>query len=145
MSDGSDTTTSSAGRRPPSHRGLADTAPFWDALRSGRLLLQYCTVAQRFQHHPRPVSIYTGRDTLVWREVGGAGVIYALTWLNGARPAGASGHGSSCIATVELNEGVRLVARLSFIEGMMPAIGMPVRFDGEPTVTDPPLPAFRLT
>ncbi len=78
--------TADAWQRPsPEPTGFS--RPFWEATRERRLLLQYCTVAQKFQHYPRPVSIYTGRKTIEWRAVAGAGQVYAFTVTHRAPPA----------------------------------------------------------
>lgn len=104
-------------------RGFIDTAPFWQALGEGRLALQCCDETNAFQHYPRPVSVRTGRRKLSWREVSGRGKVYSFTVLRtpvGARAA------PICVAIVELEEGVRMLAN---IEGVAPealAIGQPV-------------------
>ncbi len=35
--------------------------PFWEATRQKKLVIQYCKTAKKYQHFPRPVSIFTGR------------------------------------------------------------------------------------
>jgi uncharacterized OB-fold protein len=75
------------------------------------LLLQYCTVAQKFQHYPRPVSIYTGRKTIEWRAVAGAGQVYAFTVTHRAPPA-FRGREPYIVATIELDEKVRLMSNV---------------------------------
>jgi uncharacterized protein len=87
------------------------TRPFWEATRERRLLLQYCTVARKFQHYPRPVSIYTGRKTIEWRAVAGTGLIYAFTATHRAPPA-FRGREPYIVATIELDEGVRLMSNV---------------------------------
>src|SRR3954464_14976604 len=48
--------------------------PYWEATRQKKLVIQYCKTAKKFQHFPRPVSIYTGRRRdIEWREVSGKG------------------------------------------------------------------------
>ncbi len=84
---------------------------FWEATRERRLVLQYCTVARKFQHYPRPVSIYTGRHTTEWREVSGKGSIYAFTETLRAPPA-FRGREPYLIASIELDEGARIMSNL---------------------------------
>ena len=67
-----------AGIRPaPMPSGM--TREFWEGAKQGKLMLQYCKDAKKFQFYPRPVSIYTGSRNLEWREVSGKGRIYACT------------------------------------------------------------------
>ena len=44
--------------------------PYWEGTKQKKLLIQYCKVAKKYQHFPRPVSIFTGRRRdIEWREV----------------------------------------------------------------------------
>jgi uncharacterized OB-fold protein len=46
--------------------------PFWEATKQKKLVIQYCKTAKKYQHFPRPVSIFTGRRRdIEWREVSG--------------------------------------------------------------------------
>lgn len=85
---------------PPS--GYIQTSPYWDGLRERRLVLQICLDTGRFQHYPRPTSIFTGARNLGWREVSGRGRLAAWTQVDATGPFQQ--------ALVELDEGVRLVA-----------------------------------
>lgn len=95
----------------PAAQKSSFNAPFWEATRERRLILQYCTVAQKFQHYPRPVSIYTGRKTIEWRAVTGDGFVYACTVTHRGPPA-FRGREPYVIATIELDEGVRLMSNV---------------------------------
>src|ERR1700734_4531364 len=54
--------------------------PFWEATRQKKLLIQYCKSAGKYQHFPRPVSIFTGRRRdIEWREVSGKGTVFSYT------------------------------------------------------------------
>lgn len=120
------------------------TQAFWDAAREHRLVLQYCTVAKKFQHYPRPVSIYTGRSTVEWREVAGTGFIYAFTVTLRAPPA-FRGREPYIVATIELDEGVRMMSNL--VEPRDPArayIGARVRLGWRPAQGGFNLPVFEL-
>jgi uncharacterized OB-fold protein len=87
-----------------------DTAPFWEGAARRRLVLQICRDTGRFQHLPRPVSVYTGSRNLGWREVSGSGIIRSCTTLKiGQIPKPA--------VLVDLDAGVRM---LSWIERAEP-------------------------
>ena len=52
--------------------------PYWEATREKKLVIQRCRVTGKYQHYPRPVSIYTGRRRdIEWHEVSGKGEIFS--------------------------------------------------------------------
>jgi hypothetical protein len=106
----------------PAAQKSSFTAPFWEAARKRRLVMQYCTVARKFQHYPRPVSIYTGRKTIEWRAVEGGGFIYACTVTRRGPPA-FRGREPYIIATIELDEGVRLMSNV-VVDGSHPEVSI---------------------
>ena len=113
-------------RRVPSPNTFVDSQPFWDAAQRGELVLQYCLDTGRFQHYPRPVSIYTGSRNLEWRPVSGRGTVYSYTVTRVPAP-GFQDRVPYVIATVELDEGVRMVANLNNVSPDEVTIGMPVK------------------
>lgn len=130
--------------RPLPQRGVyVDTRPFWDGIDEGKLVLQYCTETDRFQHYPRPVSLYTGRRTLGWKEVSGEGVIYAHTAIRIPGP-GLEGRLPLCVATVELDEGVRIIANVLDCQPEDLRVGRRVRLAWDHISNDQPYPAFVL-
>lgn len=100
-----------SGRPVPKPNAYVDTTPFWNGVKEKKLLLQYCPEAKRFQHLPRPVSVYTGKKNVEWREVSGDGTIYSCTVIRIPGP-GMEGRLPLCVATVELDEGVRFIANV---------------------------------
>jgi uncharacterized protein len=100
-----------ASRPIPQPNSYVYTEPFWAAARERKLFLQFCTDTNRFQHYPRPVSIYSGGRNLEWREVSGKGRIYACTVLRVGRPEVAARLPLQ-IATIELDEGVRIIGNI---------------------------------
>lgn len=119
------------------------TKPFWDGARAGKLMLQLCKDTQRFQHYPRPVSIYTGSRNLEWREVSGNGRIYACTIVRVPGP-GLEGRVPLSVATIELDEGVRIIANIVGSNPDEVAIGKRVVLAWDRLDGDAPYPAFRL-
>jgi uncharacterized OB-fold protein len=105
-------------------RRFGFSMPYWDASRDKRLVLQYCKVANKFQHYPRPVSIYTGRRRdLEWREVSGKGEIFTFTiavrGLTVFR-----GHEPYAVGIVRLDEGVNVMANVIHCRADELRIGM---------------------
>jgi uncharacterized OB-fold protein len=98
-------------RKLPPENLYTDTAAFWQGTREGKLMLQFCTASGRFQHFPRPISLYTGTRQLEWRAVSGKGKVYAITALR-TPGLGADGRLPCVLALVELDEGVRILANV---------------------------------
>jgi len=113
-------------RPVPKPNTFVASEPFWEAAQRGQLLMQYCVESEKFQHYPRPVSIYTGSRNLEWRPVSGRGTVYSYT-VTRIPAAGFEGKVPYVIATVELEERVRIVVNLLNIAPDKVKIGMPVK------------------
>ncbi len=111
-----------------------ETNPFWDAAKEHRLLIQYDPEVGRYQWMPRPVSIFTGKRTLEWREVSGRGKLYSWTLSHVEWP-GHAGRAPYMCALVELEEGVRMLANLYNHQGVELRDGLPVKLTWE-TLSD---------
>lgn len=130
-------------RPVPKPNTYLPTQPFWDAAKQGKLVLQRCTETGKFQHPPRPVSVYTGRRTLEWHEVSGNGTIYGHTVVRIASP-DLEGRIPLCCATVELDEGVRIIGNVLGCAPEDLQIGRRVRLAWDKLNDDVNYPAFRL-
>ncbi|TMC14460.1 MAG: Zn-ribbon domain-containing OB-fold protein [Chloroflexi bacterium] len=116
-----------------------DTAPFWEAAREGRLRIQRCLGCGRNVFYPRPVCPHCLSSELGWIDCSGRGSVYSYTVV----------HRTSeefrdqvpfTVALVELEEGVRLLARLDVGE---PRVGMPVEVAFERVSDELSLPHFK--
>jgi uncharacterized OB-fold protein len=102
------------------------TRPYWEATRERKLLIQYCRATGKYQHHPRPTSIFTGRKRDVeWREVSGHGEIFSWTVVRRG-PAAFRGHEPYVVASVTLDVNVNVIANLVRCPLQEVAIGMKV-------------------
>jgi uncharacterized OB-fold protein len=114
--------------RPPPVPGVIPSnfsQPFWDATREKRLLLQYCPRTAQYQFFPRPLSIFTGRRDLVWREVSGRGTLYSYTLIPDSSVA-TQERPVRILAIVELAEGVRMLSNIANVAVAALRIGMPL-------------------
>ncbi len=102
------------------------SAPFWEAARQQKLVIQYCPESGKYQHYPRPVSIYTGKRNIEWREVSGKGFVYAVTITRRGPPA-FKGQEPYLVATIELDEGVRFLTDIVNCKLEDARVGMRVR------------------
>ena len=101
--------------------------PYWDGTREKKLVLQYCRVTGKYQHYPRPVSIYTGRRRdIEWREVSGKGEIYSFCIAYRGLPA-FRGQEPYAVVSVTLDEGVNMIANMMHCTRKELRIGMRVR------------------
>jgi uncharacterized OB-fold protein len=130
-------------RPAPKPDVFVPTGPFWEGARQGRLVLQFCKDTGRFQHYPRPVSLYTGSRNLEWREVSGRGTVYAATTIRVPGP-GLDGRLPLAVVTVELEEGVRILGNIVESEGKEIAIGARVELAWDRLGDGTPYPAFRI-
>jgi len=129
-------------KRPtPKESQFVDTRPFWAGVRAGKLVLQYCRDAGRFQHYPHPVSIYTGRRNLEWREASGRGTIYSWTIVRVPGP-GLEGRLPLLVALVQLDEGARIIGNI--LDRKVVRIGERVTLAWDKFDDGTPYPAFKV-
>jgi uncharacterized OB-fold protein len=128
-------------RPVPAANRYVPSQPFWDGAREGRLMLQMCLDTGRFQHPPHPLSLYTGSQNLEWRQVSGLGSIYAVTVVRVPGP-GLAGRLPLIVATVELVEGVRLIANIIESAAESVRIGTAVELAWDHLGDGTPYPAF---
>src|SRR4051794_39925051 len=117
------------------------TRAFWDAAKQHRLLLQYCKDTNQFQWYPRPVSIYSGKRNLEWREASGKGTLYSWTETLAPWPGHEDRIPYLC-ALVDLDEGVRMLVNLINCKPSQLRDGSPVKLSWEKLSEDFEYPVF---
>jgi uncharacterized OB-fold protein len=138
------------GAEPPSRRFeppvAAEGGPFWEASRSRRLVVQWCTSCERAVFYPRAFCPHcaAAESTLEWRPASGSGTVYAAVVEHRPEAAGAAFAGGKpyCVALVDLEEGVRM---LTNVVGCPPGdvcSGMEVTVTWEPLGDGRNLPLF---
>jgi hypothetical protein len=130
-------------RNVPQQSNFVDSTPFWRGAQERKLMLQYCPASQRFQHFPRPLSLFTGTRNLEWREVSGNGAVYAHTTLR-TPGLGADGRLPLVLATIELDEGVRIIGNILNAQPEEVKIGARVRVTWDMLAEGVHYPAFEL-
>ena len=135
--------TEKSNRPTPKPDVYVETKPFWEGAAAGKLMLQYCRDTGQFQHYPRPVSIYTGKKNVEWREVSGKGTIYACTVIRIPGP-GLEGRLPLCVATVDLDEGVRFIGNVLNCAPENLKIGARVKLAWDKLNDETNYPAFEL-
>ena len=134
----------------------AESGPFWEATREGRLLVQWCTACDRGVFYPRafcPFCLAAG-DTapvgrsggmLEWREASGRATVHAAVVEHRPEVAGASFSGGEpyCVALVDLEEGVRMMTNIVGCPADDVHSGMAVTVSWEPLSDGRQLALFR--
>ena len=114
----------------------ADSGPFWEATREGRLLLQWCAACDRAIFYPRPSVPTAARQTTdsEWLAARGTGTVYAAGVEHKPEAVGAAfSQGQPfCVALVELDEGVRMLTNIVGCPPDAVYCGMPVAVTWEP-------------
>lgn len=134
--------------RRPEPEATQLSAGFWAGAREKRLVIQRCSTCRTYRHYPQPMCPECHSTDWVWAEVSGRGAIYTFTTTHQPFHPFWSGRTPYTVATIELDEGVRVVSDLPAEDTDRVSIGAPVTVffdemdgaDGEPFM----LPRFRL-
>jgi uncharacterized protein len=121
----------------------ATTAPFWEATRERRLLLQWCSGCERPIFYPREECPYCTATSLRWRPASGRGSLYTFTVEHRAPSPLAGGKGPYVIALVDLDEGVRMMANVVNCPLDSLEVGMPLEVTWEQLPDGRCLPLFQ--
>jgi uncharacterized OB-fold protein len=103
------------------------TAPYWDAAREGRLVVQECRSCRQVWHPPLPRCPHCHASGLGWRPVSGDGTVYTYTIVRHPTHYAFAGQIPYVLAIVELAEGPRLVTAITGVPPQQVHVGQPVR------------------
>ena len=124
----------------PSSDGL--TGQFYRHLAQGELRLQRCKACNTFRHIPRVLCPSCHGDEWEWIVASGLGEVFSwTTTMRAMHPAFADV--PLIIATVALQEGPRLLARLIGVPPEAVKIGLPVQVDFLPVGENVAIAQFR--
>ncbi len=119
------TPTHTGAPRKPLQQGTALSAPFWEAAREGRLVIQRCTECGQLRHYPRLLCSRCFSDQCDWAEASGEGTVHSWTVAHHAFHPAFADELPYTLVTVDLKEGVRALGR--WREGRTPSVGQAVR------------------
>ena len=108
----------------------------------GRLLLQQCGRCGRLRHYPRPLCDACFSFDVQWIEASGRGAVHSWTIAHHAFNPGFKDELPYVLVTVDLAEGVRMLAPLRGVEDQHLKVGLPVRISFERATAELTLPAF---
>jgi uncharacterized protein len=108
--------------------GMTDlTAPYWDAAREGRLVVQVCQACHEIWHPPLLRCPHCHSTGLGWRAVSGNGTVYTYTIVRHPTHYAFADKIPYILAIIELAEGPRLVTALTGIDPDEVRAGQPVQ------------------
>lgn len=122
------------------------TAPFWQASKEGRLVMQRCRACGELTWCPRPSCVECGGEDLEWDQLSGRGTVYSFTVIRQLAGRGARAFEKDIpyvIAWVDLEEGPRYYTNIVDCPVDDVAIGMEVEVVFEPVSDDISLPKFK--
>lgn len=103
------------------------SARYWEGLNEHRLLLQQCPSCGKLRHYPQPMCPACHSMEVTWIEASGRGTVHSWTMTHHAFHPGVRGELPYLLATVDLEEGVRMNAQLRGVPPERMRIGLPVR------------------
>jgi uncharacterized OB-fold protein len=106
---------------------LAETPeakPLWDGLREGELRLQRCGACERLRFPPVASCPYCGAVGGEWEEVSPRGRLYSWVTTHVPFEESLAGQVPYVVATVELDAGPRIFARLTDLDGIELSAGL---------------------
>ncbi|MCA2273511.1 MULTISPECIES: Zn-ribbon domain-containing OB-fold protein [Mycobacterium avium complex (MAC)] len=124
---------------------------FWAAASRHELVIQRCQDCGRYRHYPQPLCAHCHSFAWQWAPVSGRGVIYTFTITHRPFHPAWADRLPYVVATVELDEGVRMVSDLPPEDTDDVCIGAPVEVFFDDIVDDMAgaqaftLPRFRLS
>lgn len=118
------------------------SAPFWEATKEHRLVLQWCRSCGKVVHYPRELCPFCLSDDLEFRPASGKGEIYALSVHHRAGFGGMEDRVPYVVALIDLEEGVRMMSNVVGRDPGEVKVGMKVRLTWEDLSDGKALPLF---
>jgi uncharacterized OB-fold protein len=99
---------------------------FWEGVRRGELVAQCCSDCRRLRHYPQAMCPDCHSLAFEWTPLSGLGSIYSYTVAHRAFHPAWREHVPYVLATIELDEGVRMICDLLDVEPEAVSIGQRV-------------------
>lgn len=122
-----------------------NVAPYWEATKEQRLVIQRCSGCRRLIHHPREACPTCLDQDMDWVESTGAGTVHAISVHH--RPFGTM-TAEDCpyvVVFVDLDEGVRVLSNLIGADAATAQVGDRVELAWRPAGEGFHLPQFQRT
>lgn len=93
-----------------------EAEPYWEGLTEQKLMLQKCDGCGLIRHYPRPMCPTCHSMDTSWVQASGKGVVYSWTITHQTSIPAFKERVPYVLATVDLNEGVRMLAPLVSVD-----------------------------
>ncbi len=101
----------------------ADSAPYWDGARQGKLLLQRCGDCGTLRFFPRYLCTDCGSDKTEWTGVSGRGTVHSFTIVHRAAFPEFQDRTPYVVALIDLAEGPRMMTNIVGDDALSVRIG----------------------
>ena len=118
-------------------------APFWDAARRHRLVVQRCTACGTLRFPARDICSRCLSRTADWAPVSGRGTVFSFAVMHQVYHPGFAESVPYAVVVVELEEGARLLSNVVDCPVREIAVGMPIEVVFEDVTPEVTLPKFR--
>ena len=119
------------------------TKAYWDYCKQHELRIQRCKSCGKYRHYPLELCPYCNSFDVEWVKVSGKGSVYSYIVPRRAFHPGFADEVPYVVATVELDEGVRMISRLVDIGPDDVKIGMRLNVDFQDVTPEFTLPVFK--
>ena len=109
----------------------ADSTPYWQAAREGKLVLQQCKACRLKRFFPRHLCPACWSDETEWVEASGRGTVHAVTIVRRAPSPAFRDKVPYVVALVDLEEGPRMLTNIVGLNAERAHIGQPVQITFE--------------
>jgi hypothetical protein len=106
-----------------------EAQPWWHALADGKLVVQRCASCGTLRHYPSPMCGSCQSIDVDWRPLSGRGTVHSWTITHQTALPAFQDRVPYAIVTVDLAEGVRMLAPLAATPFDELRVGLPVRID----------------
>lgn len=121
----------------------ADSAALWSALRDGVLLLQHCLDCAAVHYYQQGLCRACGSERLEHRAASGRGTVHSFSVVHRAPGPAFKDETPYAILLVELQEGPRMISRLTGADPAVADFGLAVELVCVPVDAEIALPYFR--
>lgn len=101
----------------------ADSAPYWEGARQGKLLLQRCRDCGTLRFFPRYLCTACGSERTEWAEASGRGTVHSFTIVHRAAFPEFQARTPYVVALIDLEEGPRMMTNIVGGDALDVAIG----------------------
>lgn len=101
----------------------ADSAPYWEGARQGKLLLQRCRDCGTLRFFPRYLCTACGSERTEWAEASGRGAVHSFTIVHRAAFPEFQARTPYVVALIDLEEGPRMMTNIVGGDALDVAIG----------------------